>query len=236
MKVSVPNSQRKSGCSCCLHRNRLSDINRLGLTLFPKATPIWLLFLSVIFVQNAFGHHHPPMLFGTNRVVHIEDGLTLYIYPNGYAIDCELPDYQMLTDTVPVSDLSSFPLFHRRQHIDRYNLLGDPSLMTYGIATTNDNLGNYAPPSTDFYVETQNKGLDITITPTLANDRFTINYSDNISVQSISLTDLSGRVIKNISLNDTLNVDVSDVPNGVYFVNILLNNGNIKSTRIIINH
>jgi hypothetical protein len=87
-------------------------------------------------------------------------------------------------------------------------------------------------------------GLDtFSLTSLLSNESFTMNNFDiypnpassvlnisntnNIEINNISITDLNGRVIKNVNGNTTINV--SDLNAGVYFVTIESTEG--KSTK-----
>ena len=65
------------------------------------------------------------------------------------------------------------------------------------------------------------------ISPNPANDFISISNSDNISVKSISLTDLNGRVVKQISYSDASNiqVNVADLASGMYLMNITSDQG-----------
>ena len=65
------------------------------------------------------------------------------------------------------------------------------------------------------------------ISPNPANDFITLSNSDNISVKSISLTDLNGRVVKQISYSDASNiqVNVADLASGMYLMNITSDQG-----------
>jgi hypothetical protein len=83
----------------------------------------------------------------------------------------------------------------------------------------------------------------LSIYPNPAQNDFTLKYnlSQNSDV-NINIFNLLGEKVKTISLNEKqlagqhkLNVDVSDIPNGVYTVNLEAQNSN-KTIRITVNH
>ncbi len=65
------------------------------------------------------------------------------------------------------------------------------------------------------------------ISPNPANDFITLSNTDNIIVKSISMTDLNGRVVKQVSYSDASNiqVNVSDLASGMYLMNITSDQG-----------
>ena len=65
------------------------------------------------------------------------------------------------------------------------------------------------------------------ISPNPANDFITLSNTDNIIVKSISMTDLNGRVVKQISYSDASNiqVNVADLASGMYLMNITSDQG-----------
>jgi hypothetical protein len=80
----------------------------------------------------------------------------------------------------------------------------------------------------------QNDTFDVATTnfsvfPNPANDFVTISNSENISVNSISITDLNGRVVKQNTYSNVTNVQVniSDLSSGVYMMNISSDKGSV---------
>ena len=80
----------------------------------------------------------------------------------------------------------------------------------------------------------QNDTFDVAATnfsvfPNPANDFVTISNSENISVNSISITDLNGRVVKQNTYSNGTNVQVniSDLSSGVYMMNITSDKGSV---------
>ncbi len=67
------------------------------------------------------------------------------------------------------------------------------------------------------------------VSPNPANDFVTISNSENISVNSISMTDLNGRVVKQNSYSNVseVQVNISDLASGVYMMNIKSDKGSV---------
>ena len=63
----------------------------------------------------------------------------------------------------------------------------------------------------------------------MAKDLITISNTENISVNSISITDLNGRIVKqNTYSNETnVQVNISDLSSGVYMMNITSDKGSV---------
>ena len=74
------------------------------------------------------------------------------------------------------------------------------------------------------------------ISPNPANDFITLSNTDNIIVKSISMTDLNGRVVKQVSYSDASNiqVNVSDLASGMYLMNITSDQGT-ATKKVVIN-
>ena len=70
---------------------------------------------------------------------------------------------------------------------------------------------------------------NFSVSPNPAKDLITITNSDNISVNSISITDLNGRTVKqNTYSNETnVQVNISDLSSGVYMMNITSDKGSV---------
>jgi hypothetical protein len=67
------------------------------------------------------------------------------------------------------------------------------------------------------------------LTPNPAKDYITISNSENILLNSISITDLNGRIVKQNSYSNVTNVQVniSDLASGVYMMNITSDKGSV---------
>jgi hypothetical protein len=120
----------------------------------------------------------------------------------------------------------------RRKQVEKYNLLGDPSLMLYGIVEATGNPANYAPKK-DFD-NNQNSG-GIKVYPTLADNFIQIEAPSDINISSIALYDLIGRKIKAFD-NNLVTLDISNVANGAYILTIISDKDQISSFKIVINH
>ncbi|MDO4725804.1 MAG: C25 family cysteine peptidase [Porphyromonadaceae bacterium] len=129
----------------------------------------------------------------------------------------------------------------RRRQVEKYNLIGDPSLRIYGVALKDGNVGSYAPkPYMDTtslqepqYVYKESDEAFIEVSPTIAKDIITISATSGTKIQSILIKDIMGRDIKYFD-TDIHNINVSDLHNGVYILTIRYNN-RIYTEKIIIN-
>jgi hypothetical protein len=67
------------------------------------------------------------------------------------------------------------------------------------------------------------------VSPNPAKDLITISNTENISVNSISITDLNGRIVKQNTYSNVTNVQVniSDLSSGVYMMNITSDKGSV---------
>ncbi|UOX32887.1 choice-of-anchor J domain-containing protein [Flavobacterium sediminilitoris] len=71
------------------------------------------------------------------------------------------------------------------------------------------------------------ENTNISIYPNPVNDVVNISSPD-FEIQTISITDINGRVVKNIKVNNTTtNINVSDLNSGVYFMSVNTLDGNI---------
>ncbi len=70
---------------------------------------------------------------------------------------------------------------------------------------------------------------NFSVSPNPAKDLITISNTENISVNSISITDLNGRIVKqNTYSNETnVQVNISDLSSGVYMMNITSAEGSV---------
>jgi hypothetical protein len=67
------------------------------------------------------------------------------------------------------------------------------------------------------------------VTPNPANDIIAVANSNNILINSIKIVDLNGRVVKQINVNNVANtqINVSDMTSGIYFMNIISDQGTV---------
>lgn len=118
----------------------------------------------------------------------------------------------------------------RKRQVQKYNLLGDPSLLIYGVSQSTGNPGSFLPPKRDNYVELPSS---INVFPTLAKDFIKVDATPDNNIASIVLYSLNGQIAKTFNVFDNLNIQ--DVANGQYILLIVSNNKNY-SFKIIINH
>jgi hypothetical protein len=87
-------------------------------------------------------------------------------------------------------------------------------------------------------VENQNLvSTEISVYPNPTKDSFVINTNDLGLVNSISITDINGRVVKNLTLDGvsgSTNVDISDLNSGMYLITVKTDNG-VGTSKIIKN-
>jgi hypothetical protein len=102
--------------------------------------------------------------------------------------------------------------------VEKYNLIGDPSLRIYGVSITDGNVGSYTPPYkyntpkqevADTYGGEATAKM-ITISPTIAKDIITVSATSDIRIRSITIKDLMGRDIKYVETGVN-NVNISDI-------------------------
>ena len=138
---------------------------------------------------------------------------------------------------------SGLKICARRRQVEKYNLIGDPSLRIYGVSITDGNVGSYTPPYkyntpkqevADTYGGEATAKM-ITISPTIAKDIITVSATSDIRIRSITIKDLMGRDIKYVETGVN-NVNISDIQNGIYFVTILYDNNQMYIEKVIINH
>jgi acetyl esterase/lipase len=70
------------------------------------------------------------------------------------------------------------------------------------------------------------------IYPNPANNKITVSVDNKYHVQSIQMMDITGREVKNITANNVVNVNISDLQSGYYILNIQTTEGVISSKLI----
>lgn len=103
---------------------------------------------------------------------------------------------------------------------------------TTNSASSNIIFDNYLAKavSTDTLLENANfaSTVDFSVYPNPSNDVVNISNSTNAIISTIEMTDLNGRVVKNVSLNATEGqVNISDLSTGVYMMNVSSDQGSI---------
>ena len=96
------------------------------------------------------------------------------------------------------------------------------------------------PPTCDFIVGTENTNPDLNalnIYPNPVKKDVTIEIIKSPKRDySIELSNIMGRIVKQFKINKEINtLDVSDLNNGIYFINIFDSNGRIIQRKLIIN-
>lgn len=119
-----------------------------------------------------------------------------------------------------------------RRHVEKYNLFGDPSLKIYGIDINTGAVGHRYPQINTNVTKSDNIN-DIRIYPTFAQNEIFVE-SGEYYVNSVVIMDITGKIV--LSLGNTSKIDVTSIPNGVYFIEIKDNRNNKLTTKIIINH
>ena len=126
---------------------------------------------------------------------------------------------------------SSCKVIARRRQVEKYNLLGDPSALIYGVSKTG-NKGSFVPPKRNY--ESFNNG-DITVYPTLAGNFINIETRSDVKITSIYLYDMVGRMLELFDVESSM-INVSHIQNGTYILQIKYNSNQTSTTKIIINH
>lgn len=76
--------------------------------------------------------------------------------------------------------------------------------------------------------------------PNPANNKVSINYNLNGANNArLEIRNILGSIVKSVDINETsgqVNVDVSNLTNGVYFYSFIVNEVAIKSTKLVIQH
>ncbi|MFA7446605.1 MAG: T9SS type A sorting domain-containing protein, partial [Flavobacteriaceae bacterium] len=121
------------------------------------------------------------------------------------------------------------------------DIVPEPSGSIRRIAFANENIG-FALGTDGIYRTTNGGGLEtdsfsgnhLKIYPNPASEKINIEYDNSLNIQKIRLLDLSGRVIK-LYKKDYKSLDVSDIHNGEYILNIITNKETITKKILIKN-
>ncbi len=124
-----------------------------------------------------------------------------------------------------------------RLHAERYNLFGDPSLRMYGISFESGNPGSSNAPAYDIVGggHTPNSAKGLEVYPTVVTDVVNIATTGNGKISAVYISDIVGRRIKRCLYLSSA-IDLSDIPNGTYFLSVVFDDNSIETTKIIINH
>lgn len=117
-------------------------------------------------------------------------------------------DLQSSTDENPVHDYFAFD----NAYLVTLTVFGDCSSITFtdSVAIIITNIENISLSNINVY-------------PNPANE--ILNINTNYVIDNVVITDITGKIIENISLNTQQNsINISDLENGIYFVKITSNN------------
>ena len=86
----------------------------------------------------------------------------------------------------------------------------------------------------DFKVTSSNLKVDeffsnkFSTYPNPANSIVTLSNTDNLLVTAVSISDINGRTVKNMEVNNLSEVEmnVAELTSGVYFINVTTDSGN----------
>jgi uncharacterized repeat protein (TIGR01451 family) len=81
--------------------------------------------------------------------------------------------------------------------------------------------------------EENNTADNIIIYPNPTGGFITISIPANCNAEKISIDDITGRIIKGIPITQTKNIDLSGLPGGIYYINIMTKDG-IVSKKLIV--
>ncbi|RZJ33853.1 MAG: T9SS type A sorting domain-containing protein [Flavobacterium sp.] len=149
------------------------------------------------------------------------DKYRVYVY-TGTGTPTTATDFTMISGVAALSapypdwELKTFPLNAYSNQTIRIGIRGISSdiymLMVDDFKVTSSNLSVNQALANKFSVY-----------PNPANNVVTISSADAIGVNNISITDLNGRVVKNVKVTDapqSIEVNVSDLSSGMYMMNI----------------
>ena len=135
----------------------------------------------------------------------------------------EVFDTETDADYTPVAQLKTINLaayagqavkivFRHHNAENQDFILLDDVVVTAGTAGTEDNIASR-----------------FTVSPNPANNVINISNANNMSFNSVSVSDVNGRTIKTLKFDGVTSaqVNVSDLASGVYMLNISSDNGNI---------
>lgn len=81
---------------------------------------------------------------------------------------------------------------------------------------------------------TLNSAKGLKVYPTVVNDVVNIAYTGSSKISAVYISDIVGRQVKRCLYLSSA-IDLSDIPNGIYFLNVVFDDNSIESTKIIIN-
>lgn len=116
-------------------------------------------------------------------------------------------------------------------------LTTDWFLAGFGVEET-PALGIKTFPQEELGLDVVKEEINIVAYPSPASSDLKVAFFDN-KVSNVTMMDMTGKVVKNINVNagqKELKLNVSSLENGVYMVNVTLENGNAKVINVVVNH
>jgi len=112
---------------------------------------------------------------------------------------------------------------------------------TYYITVSLSQQGNPANNRTETYVITKaglgvsnvnSADANITLYPNPASNNINVVYSENTGIKNIAVYNIIGKVLTYYKVSgNSANLDISNIPSGIYFIRMLDANGNTVATR-----
>ena len=93
-------------------------------------------------------------------------------------------------------------------------------------------------PAAELGLDIIEEDINVTAYPSPANANLTVAFNDN-EVSTITMVDMTGKTVKDIAVNaqaENTVINVQDLENGVYMLNVNLANGSKKVINVVVNH
>lgn len=120
--------------------------------------------------------------------------------------------------------------------LTRKQLPYDKTLLMEAMAAK-PNATTYEEEGTESGGIATTKPIDVTIFPNPAKDVIQVNSNNNVMVEQVTLSNHLGQtVLKKYLGNSEGRIDVSTLESGIYFILVAMNNGEVVSKKIFINH
>ena len=117
----------------------------------------------------------------------------------------------------------------------RFRLFSDPAVFGWGWAIDNLEIQNLDTAVDDF-VDEQN--FDVIPNPASDQVLVSLNLEDTADDMQITIVDITGRLIQELSVTDKSlrireEIDISDLESGIYLVNVIFNNRDIITKKLV---
>jgi hypothetical protein len=93
-------------------------------------------------------------------------------------------------------------------------------------------------PADELGLDLMEEDINVTAFPSPANTNLTVSFNDN-EVSTITMVDMTGKTVKDIAVStqaENTVINVQDLENGVYMLNVSLANGAKKIINVVVNH